>query len=363
MKRLVMTALGLAAVAHLAANADQPKGGTDETGPYEVVRDWPKPLHKDFTSGTTNAVWAQSANKVYVAQTAELPVLAKPIGDGGAPVRYATGASSGPGARFEHLLAVFDRNGNLLDSWEQHNALFKKAHRIAVSPYDPEQHLWVLDNSQTQIFKFSNDGKKLVMTVGTAPAPGAERGKPGPGALQSPTDIAFLKNGDLMIAESGAPRVSRYTKDGKFVSTFGTPGTGPGQFGGQMHGLAFDAKQRLYVADRGNSRIQVFDENGRFLDAWPDIKMPCFVGVSQDQFVWVADCMRNRILKYNTSGRLLYSWGSFGGEPGELWGPHHLATDEEGNLYVAEVWNGRVQKFRPRKGADKNHLVGRLFWK
>jgi hypothetical protein len=66
------------------------------------------------------------------------------------------------------------------------------------------------------------------------------------------------------------------------------------------------------------------------------------------------------VLKYDLNGKLLYSWGTFGGQPGQLWGVHQISTDNEGNFYVAEVYNGRPQKFTPRKGADPAHLIGPL---
>ena len=340
------------------------KGGGDVTGPYEVVENWPVPLHTDYTWGRIPAVWAQTPNKVYVLQSNELPALKKTIGTGGVPIRAA---EDGPGPgdkgnkegeRFEHLMMIFDANGKLLDSWEHQNALFSHSHRIAVDPRDPDMHIWVADNRNHQVLKFSNDGKTLVLAIGEARV-----AKHDEAHLGSPSDLAFMANSDVVITDPGNGRVVRFTKDGKYVSEFGTRGTGPGQFGGNLHGISVDARQRIYVADRGNSRVQVFDASGKVLDVWPNIKFPCFIGISKDQYAWVVDGLTNKILKYDLDGHLLYSWGTFGGEPGELFGPHHLSTDSDGNLFVTEVWNGRIQKFRPRKGADPSQLVGQLFWK
>jgi DNA-binding beta-propeller fold protein YncE len=80
--------------------------------------------------------------------------------------------------------------------------------------------------------------------------------------------------------------------------------------------------------------------------------------ITADQFIWVADGGTNRILKYDLDGHYLYGWGGPGGQPGQFNGPHSLTVDPEGNLYVAEVFNGRVQKFRPKPGADPAKLVG-----
>ena len=340
----------------VAAPTDARSGG-DETGPYEVVPNWPQPVHEDWTWGRTPAVWAESPDRVYVLQSDEFPKLDQPIGTGGVPVRPAAGVQAqgvlGQDYRLEHHLMIFDREGTLIDSWEQHNDLIGNSHRLGIDSNDPKKHIWILTRAH-QVLKFTNDGE-LVMTVGEFNVPGND-----PLHLNFPTEMAFLPNGDFLVDDAQNFRVARFSKDGTYLSEFGKEGTGPGEFGLLLHGIAVDAEQRIYVADRGNSRIQVFDRNGEFLAEWPGIRFPCYVGVSEDQFVWVVDGLTNKILKYDTDGNLLYSWGTFGGEPGQLFGAHHLSTDSDGNLYVTEVWGGRSQKFRPKAGADPNKLVGRL---
>ena len=106
----------------------------------------------------------------------------------------------------------------------------------------------------------------------------------------------------------------------------------------------------------------IFDANGNFLEEWPNIPRASSISISTDQrYVWLTDDTYNKIMQFDMSGRLLDAWGTFGGRSGMLWGPHHLSVDTEGNLYVAEIYNGRVQKFRPRKDADPNRLVGLLY--
>ena len=98
----------------------------------------------------------------------------------------------------------------------------------------------------------------------------------------------------------------------------------------------------------------MFDENGKFLDMWP-LRSPTGRPIStlmvnhlitEDQFLWVADGGTSRILKYDLNGNYLYGWGGPGGQPGQFNGPHSISTDQEGNLYLAEFFGGRVQKFR-----------------
>ena len=140
---------------------------------------------------------------------------------------------------------------------------------------------------------------------------------------------------------------------------WGKPGDGPGEFN-LPHGIAIDAQGRVYVVDRSNSRIQVFDLNGKYLDQWPGLRLPLYISVSKDQHVWVSSGRSNKMLKYDLNGHLLYSWGTFGAQPGHLWGVHSFDTDSEGDLYIGEVFAGRAQKLRPRKGADPKFLVGPL---
>src|SRR5262245_23677633 len=146
------------------------KGGEDETGPYEVVPNWPQPLHSDYTSGSTIGVWAVSPDRVFVFQRGELPVSKDPLAPGYIPAQGAATGATNP--RWEHLFCVYDANGKLLESWEQWNGLFVRPHRIVMNPYDAEKHVWLVDDGGHQIIKFTYDGKKIELTLG-------EKGKPG----------------------------------------------------------------------------------------------------------------------------------------------------------------------------------------
>jgi sugar lactone lactonase YvrE len=101
----------------------------------------------------------------------------------------------------------------------------------------------------------------------------------------------------------------------------------------------------------------VFDENGKFLDMWPNIRQPYHIEMSADQYLWVADGVSNKFLKYDLNGKLLYSWGTYGTFPGAFWGVHQFSVDSDGNLYAAETFGGRTQKYRPAPGADPARLI------
>ena len=353
----VLIAVSLASVPSLIG---QEKGGGDETGAYQVVEGWLKPLpnHDGWVPGPITAIFAESPDRVFVIQRGELPLpeRVKP-GPGamfGAPGRSASSAVSQ--ARREHYILVADRNGTVVESWTQWDKLWEGSrgpHHIKINPYDPEKHVWIIDDDLHQVLEFTNDGKKLVMTIGERLVAGNDSGHFG-----RPTDIAWLPDGTFFITDGYInARVLKFDKNGKFLMTWGTPGSAPGQFKSPVHAVAIDNERRLYVADRGNSRIQVFDEHGKFLDQWPNIRDPWHVHVATDQSIWVSDGQTNKFLKFDRSGQLLYSWGTFGQFPGGLWGVHQFSVDQEGNLYTAEAYHGRAEKFRPKPGADPANVI------
>jgi len=339
------------------------KGGGDETGQYEVVANWPKPLpnHEGWVPGPIVAVFAESADRVFFVQRGEMPA---PKGRGGAflPIYGAPGRPAGdayqPNAplRREHFVNVADRNGNIVETWTQWDKHWEGSrgpHHIKINPYDPEKHVWIIDDDLQQVFEFTNDGNRLVMTLGER----LVRGNDG-SHFGRPTDIAFLPDGTFFVADGYQnQRVLKFDKNGKLLMTWGKEGSGPGEFRSPVHAIAIDNERRLYVADRGNSRLQVFDENGKHLDTWPNIRDPYHVHVGTDQSVWVVDGTTNKFLKFDRNGRLLSSWGTYGQFPGGLWAVHQFSVDSEGNLYTAEASNGRIQKFRARPGADPAQVI------
>ena len=330
------------------------KGGEDISGSYEVVADWPQPLHSDWVMGRVAGVYAESPDRIYVATTGELPahLYERAWGPQYIPklipgMRELTDKMG----RYEHMLVVFDRNGKLLESWEQWNSLFKSPNRLLVNPQEPERYIWIVDQGGSGVMKFTHDGKKLVMQIADKDFPASLKGR-----FQS-QDMAWMPNGDFYV--TGGSTVVKFSKEGKYLSEFGKKGRGPGELNG-THGIVIDAQRRLYIADRGNSRIQVFDENGKYLDLWPNITAPYCIRLAKDgQHLWVSDGYTQRFGKYDLQGKLLTSstWGTFGVVPGAIWGPHYFDVDSEGNLYVAEDYNARVQKFRPKKNADPAKLI------
>jgi hypothetical protein len=409
-----------------------PANPSDELvdGPYRVDPNWPKPLatsfpeEKGWTFGAVQGVFAQNPERIFVAMRGELPDLTNikrqyvemQTGDGmtvhlevpgvGMFMRNASvGPYASPGEasddykgvegkdyRWKHIITVYDSEGNVKEAWTQWDSLFKpdnanvlsqgRVHKILISPYDPEKRVWAIDDGHQVIRIFSNDGKKLLQTIGTlntttvrnAQATG-NTGRPSLTKKTGPdsetfgrqTDIAWLPDGTFFVSDGyEETRVVKFDKNGKFLMAWGQRGEAgkemrPGYFN-TVHGMAIDNQRRVYVNDRSNRRIQVFDENGKFLNQWYLGDGPAatyHIYMAADQHLWASDGHGNfKFYKFDLNGRLLYSWGTMTPAPGGLWGTHQFSVDQDGNLYTAEVWGGRAQKFVPRKGADPALLVG-----
>jgi hypothetical protein len=380
------------------------KGGQDIFGGYEVVPNWPKPLsslagHEQWTYGAGQSVFAESPNRVFVLQRGELPNLPRPMTiklpqlgpniefpNFRLPWRDATVASP-PGAlerdgkvgddsdvgkdgvdfRWEHCILVVDANGNITEDWTQWDKMLRRPHAVYISPYDPEKRVWIVDDYRHSIFIFSNDGKRLLQTIGEPNVHAADDKH-----FYRPTFMAWLPDGTFFVADGYAnTRVVKFDKNGKYLMTWGQAGkagrgappeTRPGYMN-NVHGIAVDPMTRqVFVNDRQNHRVQVFDENGKYLREWsfgpPPSDIHLFI-ITADRYLWAADRGTSKMLKYDLNGNFLYSWGTWGDFPGGMWGVHGLSTDQEGNFYVAEVDSGRAQKYKPRPGANPAFLVGK----
>ena len=176
-----------------------------------------------------------------------------------------------------------------------------------------------------------------------------------------PTEMVFLPDGTFFVSDGYVnTRVVKFDKNCNFLMAWGSKGTAPGQFN-LVHGVALDANRRLYVLDRSNHRIQIFDENGTFLDQWPNLRSPTTIEITKDQFAWVGDSATNRMPKYDLNGKLLTYWGVGGKDDLGFDDPHQFSVDSEGNLYIADVYNFTVKKFVPKAGADASRMVGQPF--
>lgn len=334
------------------------KGGQDLSGPYEVVEGWPETIMEGWRLAGASGVHAVSPDRVMVCTHFGLVrERLTPLVWGrnilqmeGSPIQTYGHMEKKP----EYFITTYNRDGKLIDSWRQHDHRFGKVNRIFIDPYDADQHVWIADSEKQTLFKFSNDGKELVMTVGEIQA------RSFPEHPWKAQDIAFLPNGDFYTL--GLARVDRFNKDGELQSSLLSRGSGPGEFL-DLHGIILDGERgRIIVSDRGNSRLQVFDNDWNFIEEWPNIYAPYALRMQTDGTVWVGDGFTSKFLKYDLNGKLQDSWGTWGIAPGTFWGVHWFDRDDEGNLYVGEVYGERVQKFRrrPDVSPDDPRLIGPL---
>jgi DNA-binding beta-propeller fold protein YncE len=383
------------------------KGGLDITGPYDVVPDWPKPMsaslpgHEMWTWGAVQGVFAESPDRVYMLQRGELPNIPRPqpkaFPEVGPSISFPTGqvpwrnasqgqvasppGAGGPGAdpddpkqawqgrmgidaRWEHTIVIFNSAGNIAESWTQWDKMMRRPHSVYINPWDAEKHVWIVDDHGEAVYEFTHDGKQIVLTLGTPNKPGDDSSH-----FNRPTFLAFLPDSSVFVSDGyNGHRVAKFDKSGKFLWTSGEAGmpggreTRPGYFT-TVHGIAADpVSKRVYVSDRSNRRIQVLDgDSGKVVDWWPvgaQTNLQFLIIPPDRSGVWGFTDTTSRIAKWDFGGHLLYSWGMLGDFPGAFLNMHGASTDQEGNLYIAEVGNGRLQKFRPRAGANKAFLVG-----
>ena len=215
------------------------------------------------------------------------------------------GANSCLGSNLDPILK-FDASGKLLRSFGAGTMIFPHGFHV-----DRDGNIWITDGQDNrprrargappdsplppapatiighQVFKYSRDGK-LLLTLGT---PGGGRDAE---YFYQPNDVLVAPNGDIFVseghssAEGANARILKFDRTGTFIKSFGRFGKGPGEFD-QPHALAMDSKGRLFVGDRGNNRIQILDQEGRFLAEWTQFSRPSGLAIDRDDTIYVAD--------------------------------------------------------------------------
>ena len=226
----------------------------------------------------------------------------------------------------------YDPSGRLVDSWGE--GMFIWPHGFFI---DSDGNIWTsdargADGKGHQVMKFTPEGR-LLMTLGTAGVAGD-----GQDTFDGPADVAVAPNGDIFVVDGhGNNRVVKFNKDGEFIMSWGGAGTGPGQFN-EPHCLAFDSRGRLFVGDRVNQRIQVFDQNGRYLAEWTGI-MASGMDITEDDVIYVADYqLREGIVIANAR-----DFSEIGFIQEAM--PEGVTVDRMGNVYAGEVLSQNLKKF------------------
>ena len=293
---------------------------------YEVDVNWEK-LPPGYSWGDAAAVTVDSKDRVYVFN------------------------------RGDHPMIIFDSDGTFLESWGE--GIFTRAHGVTLAP---DGTLYCTDDGDHTVRQCTTDGKVL-MTIGVP-------GKPAQPFSGHPfnrcTDVAIdPKTGDLYVSDGYANgRVHKYSPDGTLLFSWGEPGTDPGEFN-IVHNIATDKDGYVYVADRENHRVQVFDSNGKYETQWNNLHRPCALYISDDQLVyigelgWVGPVNRNlpnigpRITVMNTKGERLARIGhmGYGLDVGQFIAPHGICLDSNKSIYLGEVaWTNFSHFEEPPEG-------------
>ena len=271
----IIATLGVLAVAATGGSLASPQANVqpvnDRPNPYRTIENWAK-LPAARIWGSTSAVDIdRDGRSIWVAERC--------------------GANSCANSSLQAILK-FDEAGNAVGSFGE--GLFVVPHGIFV---DDAGNVWVTDASDGasgapgkghQVFKFSPDGQVL-LTLGKAGVAGDSSD-----TFNRPSDVITAPNGDIFVADghggTSNARIVKFSKDGRFIKTWGTKGSAPGEFD-LPHSLAMDSQGRLFVADLMNYRIQIFDQDGRFLDAWKQFGMPGGLFIDRHDVLYVADSL------------------------------------------------------------------------
>jgi DNA-binding beta-propeller fold protein YncE len=223
---------------------------------------------------------------------------------------------------------IFNREGELQKAWG--DGLFPDAHSIDL---DRDGNLWLTDRDAQMVFKYTRDGKQL-MTLGKRGVAGDNKSTD---AFNGPADVAIAANGDIFVADGHSnSRIVHFSKDAKFIGIIGgVKGSGPGQFD-VPHAIVIDSKGRLLVADEQQAakkaRIQVFDQNGKFIEQWTDIglEQPTGLAIAADDTVYVGDTDGNSIVILK-NGKVIDVIGMLQARP------HNIGIDPQtGVIYLAD---------------------------
>jgi hypothetical protein len=210
--------------------------------------------------------------------------------------------------------------------------------------------------------KFTPEGQPL-LTMGVSGTPGDDAGH-----FNRPTDVVVTPSGDVFVSDGyGNNRIVHYDRNGRFVKTFGKLGTGPGELS-VPHSIDVDSRGRLYVADRNNVRVQVFEQSGKFVAEWRGVMVPWTIWITPKDEIYVCGSSPmlwgetpdsamlglppkdQIVVKFDPEGRVRGMWvfprGVNGQEkPGDLNVVHGFAVDADGSLYLGDITGRRAQRF------------------
>lgn len=368
--RPVFTLILCTLAAALAANqALAQDAGPVGPSPYEFTSEqWLPPFaQQGRTWGGNSGVYVQNPDRIFFLQRGETE-LPDPI-----PDDYTRFAGSmgwnilrGRGRIWNNCIYIVNSEGDVLEVWDQWDYLFHGTdgpgpHRIKISPYDPENRVWVVDETGHIIYVFSNDGEELLMTLGEKNVPGDDETH-----YNLPQDIVFLPDGKFLVADGlGNRRIVVRNADGSYHSEFGEGGDAAHQFS-SVHILALGPDEKLYAVDRDAANVKVFQQTAahsspsypvfEHVDTWGGLDIPLSIIVGSDS-AWVTDLRPPKLIKFDFDGNREYTW-HLPEEGPHMWiEMHSMDIDAAGNLYATDNQAGRPQKLVPKPDADPALLV------
>jgi DNA-binding beta-propeller fold protein YncE len=304
-----------------------------QPNPYRSIDDWVE-LDGFRALGSVSAVYPDALGGVWIADRC--------------------GENSCAGHEGVAPIIRLDASGRPAASFGQD--VFVWPHGLYV---DGDGHVWVTDGRGEggrghQVIKFTPDGDE-VMRLGEAGVAGS-----GPGQFNGPTGVVVAPSGDVFVADGHETesnhRIVKFSPDGRFLGTWGQRGAGPGEFN-VPHAIALDSRGRVFVADRDNNRIQIFDQNGVFVDAWTQFGRPSGLFIGADDTIYVSDNQSNDARNPGRR-RGIYVGSARDGTvmafiPDPQFDPlneqetsaHGIAADANGNIYGAEVWSQTLMKY------------------
>ncbi|HYJ92228.1 MAG TPA: peptidyl-alpha-hydroxyglycine alpha-amidating lyase family protein [Pyrinomonadaceae bacterium] len=332
----ILVGLAVAFMPMVAAFQSKPSKTYGQSVHYQVVHGWP--IVPDNTLlDEVSAVGVDSHGNVFVLMrggrkwpdTGELDKSRIPVS----------------------TVYLFDgTTGKLLTKWGER--LFALPHGLTV---DAEDNVWITDVALQQVFKFSHDGR-LQLTVGETGVAGNDSFH-----FNQPSGVAVLPNGSFYVSDGYInSRITKFSADGKFLLSWGTKGKADGQFD-LPHSVAIDHLLNVYVVDRANKRIQVFDGNGNFLRKFvgPPFILPQDIKIAADGTMFMTETGnedlpdRSGVLVLRRDGTQIGRIGSFGNYDGQFEDPHWIAIGKNGEIYVADFTGRRVQKFVLSRRRDR----------
>ena len=240
-------------------------------------------------------------------------------------------------------LMEFDRDGEFVRAFGRD--LFARPHGLRV---DAEDNIWVTDVRAHVVLKLSQAGEVL-LTLGAQGQPGEWNEATGSFRFDEPNDVAIGATGELFVVQGHGradPRVLKFDSHGNFVKSWGGRGTGRGQFA-VAHSVAVDASGLVWVADRENQRIQVFDADGEFVREARYAGLPCGLHIGR-AYVYMVNGFAGQLLRLDLNGNVLGAMGRVGEAVGEFGEAHFVAVGPNDEIYVADPVKGPVQKFVKR---------------